>query len=1021
MLNSSETATSVRSPDGQQVDALRPLAARRGVDLDLALERVVLDRRAAGRTRRRRTASGRRSGSCPRTAVNVSRNMRLRGAVDLPDGLLQRLARRHEVVALGGEELEALALLGVLLDGQRVHRRRSPSSAATIRADSASSVSRSRSRKGAPSKSWSIGLLPLGLDALDDAPALRARLGELELQAVVLLGGALEPLPVVVRRRAPPCRAPRSRPRAPPPRPPRPPRAPAGRRGAPRALPATSTCSVSSAAASPSSWASSPRQGWRRSPPPPARSARRARAARRRRSRRASTWASCTCQWTRASRAVSCSVSSSASCWRPTPSASSSRTLPSSPSVSAVSTSRSAALGRRAGARAPARPVRRTRCSSRAAGGHRSRSASSRARAAEPLRLPGALGRLGGRGERGLERRPAAPPWRRPRPRPAASVRPALGCTSPVSASSSARRRSGPRRRARRRTGAPRRCCGAARGRTASSTSEPPSSARTHAPRPGSSDPERVLERMRCRPSAGRSPLGGEQHDGARLSASACHCLDGAHGRRQSRTSTACTHSPRSRSARSASLARRCARKSLSGPRTPPPNRSRAASSAAAPGARPTRSRSSSSSACAPRGELGQRLLGRGAGRRGRAPRARASRPAGAAPARRRRPPRRWASSSRAASAAERVAALRPSASSSCAQAVAQGRGLHRPLAQRGQVGLEGRALALERRAGSAPGAAASSSSLPHLRRAARRAGVRTASSTLGATLQFALDAVVARPAPRPALLQRRRPARAAPAARAAPSARAPRAARTRRCPAFASRSAARSRSPSRRPSVDADLAEAPRDVGARGLGGRRGAAPPPRARPRGPPAPSGAPAARSPARRTAPPCSRTSALRRSSSRCARVSWTANFSSISLTWRSARPLLPRQAPQLRLHLGDQVLDALQVRARLLEAALRAVLAVAVEADAGRLLEERAPLVGAVGEEQVDHLRFDDHAGVAAEAGAAQQVLDVAQPDRRAVEQVLAVARAGEPAGDLRLPGRRSAGRRRCCRGRARPR
>ena len=112
--------------------------------------------------------------------------------------------------------------------------------------------------------------------------------------------------------------------------------------------------------------------------------------------------------------------------------------------------------------------------------------------------------------------------------------------------------------------------------------------------------------------------------------------------------------------------------------------------------------------------------------------------------------------------------------------------------------------------------------------------------------------------------------------------------------------------------------------------------------------------------------------------------------------------LARQAANLRLHLGDQVLDPLEIGRRLLQAPLGAVLAVAIEADARRLLEQRPALVGAVGEQQVDHLGLDHDAGVAAEAGAAQQVLDVAEPDRRAVEQVVALARAGQPAGDDHL-------------------
>ena len=108
--------------------------------------------------------------------------------------------------------------------------------------------------------------------------------------------------------------------------------------------------------------------------------------------------------------------------------------------------------------------------------------------------------------------------------------------------------------------------------------------------------------------------------------------------------------------------------------------------------------------------------------------------------------------------------------------------------------------------------------------------------------------------------------------------------------------------------------------------------------------------------------------------------------------------LARQAPDLRLDLGDQVLHPLKVHRGLFQATLGAVLAVAVEPDAGRLFEQRSPLVGPVGEEKVDHLGFDDHAGVAAEAGAAEQILDVPEPDRSAVQEIVALAGAGEPAG-----------------------
>ena len=110
-------------------------------------------------------------------------------------------------------------------------------------------------------------------------------------------------------------------------------------------------------------------------------------------------------------------------------------------------------------------------------------------------------------------------------------------------------------------------------------------------------------------------------------------------------------------------------------------------------------------------------------------------------------------------------------------------------------------------------------------------------------------------------------------------------------------------------------------------------------------------------------------------------------------------LLPRERADLRLHLGDEILEALQVGRGFLEAARRGVAAVAIQADAGRLLEQRAALVGAIREQQVDHLGFDDHAGVAAEPGAAQQVLDVPQPRRRVVEQIVALARTRQAPSD----------------------
>ena len=85
-------------------------------------------------------------------------------------------------------------------------------------------------------------------------------------------------------------------------------------------------------------------------------------------------------------------------------------------------------------------------------------------------------------------------------------------------------------------------------------------------------------------------------------------------------------------------------------------------------------------------------------------------------------------------------------------------------------------------------------------------------------------------------------------------------------------------------------------------------------------------------------------------------------------------------------------------AGLLQAALGGLATIAVEPDSRRLLEERPPVFRPIREQPLDHLRFDDYAGVAAQSGAAQQVLDITQPDDRAVEQVVATGRCARGGG-----------------------
>ena len=71
-------------------------------------------------------------------------------------------------------------------------------------------------------------------------------------------------------------------------------------------------------------------------------------------------------------------------------------------------------------------------------------------------------------------------------------------------------------------------------------------------------------------------------------------------------------------------------------------------------------------------------------------------------------------------------------------------------------------------------------------------------------------------------------------------------------------------------------------------------------------------------------------------------------------------------------------------------------------DAGRLLEERPALLGPQRERLVDHALADEEEGVVGQVGVVEQVDQVAQADPLAVEEVLVLARAEEPAAELDL-------------------
>ncbi len=85
-----------------------------------------------------------------------------------------------------------------------------------------------------------------------------------------------------------------------------------------------------------------------------------------------------------------------------------------------------------------------------------------------------------------------------------------------------------------------------------------------------------------------------------------------------------------------------------------------------------------------------------------------------------------------------------------------------------------------------------------------------------------------------------------------------------------------------------------------------------------------------------------------------------------------------------------------------ELAERLLLALAVLEDAGGLLDEGAAVLGAAGEDGVELALADDDVHLAADAGVAEQLLDVEQPDLVAVDLVLALAGAVHAAGDRHL-------------------
>jgi hypothetical protein len=161
------------------------------------------------------------------------------------------------------------------------------------------------------------------------------------------------------------------------------------------------------------------------------------------------------------------------------------------------------------------------------------------------------------------------------------------------------------------------------------------------------------------------------------------------------------------------------------------------------------------------------------------------------------------------------------------------------------------------------------------------------------------------------------------------------------------------------------------------------------------------------PASDCAPPSSSRSTSRR---RLPRVSsWTFTTATSTSSRRGAQlhvalglPLLAGERADLRLNLGDHVLEALQVHLGALESALGRLAPILVLPDPGGLLEQATPLLGAIREDRVDHLVLDDVVGVRAETGVPAQVGDVLEAADRAIDRVVAAAVAIDDAADLDL-------------------
>ena len=112
--------------------------------------------------------------------------------------------------------------------------------------------------------------------------------------------------------------------------------------------------------------------------------------------------------------------------------------------------------------------------------------------------------------------------------------------------------------------------------------------------------------------------------------------------------------------------------------------------------------------------------------------------------------------------------------------------------------------------------------------------------------------------------------------------------------------------------------------------------------------------------------------------------------------------LALQRPELAPDLAQQVGEPQEVAFRRVEATLGLLLALAELEDARGLLDDAPPVFGPSVEHGVELPLADDHVLLPADARVGEELLDVEQPARRAVDLVLGLAGAEQRAGDRDL-------------------